>query len=245
MKTSNKLLLTAVLVLLISLALYDTALRAEYRKGTFRNPFKDFVTLNYQDFNAVDLPAASQASVRIEAGPYRVRVYKPLNEFLQASQHGKQLTLALRFPKDDRSFLNASQPAIVISCPTLAALRTNARYLVEGQLKINHKVSGWNPQQVQVQGFQQDSLLVQADNGSQVELLRNTLTSLRVAAGQHDPAGAPMLRLQADNHIQHASLTMRAKSNLLLNAQIQDLRYQFSDSATATMPGRMLSRMNK
>ena len=238
MKTSNKLLLAAFLVLLISLTLYDTALRAEYRRGTFRDPFKDFVTLNLKDFNALDLPAASQASVRIEPGPYRVRVYKPLNEFLQVSRQGQQLTLALRFPNDDHSFLNANQPAIVISCPTLVALRTNATYLTDNHPKTNHTVANWNPQRVRVQGFHQDSLLVRANNGSQVELLNTTLQRLRVVA----TTGAPVLHLPAGNHIAQATLQLGAHSHLELgNLTIPALRYQFSDSATVSLPGRALN----
>ena len=238
MKTSNKLLLAALLVLLISLTLYDTALRAEYRKGTFRDPFKDFVTLNLKDFNALDLPAASQASVRIEPGPYQVRVYKPLNEFLQASQHGRQLTLALRFPEDDHSFLDQNQPAIVITCPSLIALRTNATYLVKNQPKTNRFPSSWNPQLVQVQNFRQDSLLVRANNGSQVELVGTTLHHLRVVAS----TGGPVLRLLASNRIAQATLKMGGWSRLELNTLvIPNLHYQFSDSATVSLPGRALN----
>ena len=238
MKTSNKLLLAALLVLLISLTLYDTALRAEYRKGTFRDPFKDFVTLNLKDFNALDLPAASQASVRIEPGPYQVRVYKPLNEFLQASQHGRQLTLALRFPNDDHSFLDQNQPAIVITCPSLIALRTNATYSMDNQSKTKHTQADWNPQQVLVQGFRQDSLLVQADNGSQVALLNNTLQRLRVVA----TSGAPVLHLPAGNRIAQATLQLGARSHLELgDLTIPELCYQFSDSATVSLPGRALN----
>ena len=238
MKTSNKLLLAALLVLLISLTFYNAALHAEYRKGTFRDPFKDFVTLNLKDFNALDLPAASQASVRIEPGPYRVRVYKPLNEFLQASQHGQQLTLALRFPNDDHSFLNAGQPAVVISCPTLVSLRTNATYSTDNHPKTNRTVADWNPQRVRVQGFHQDSLLVQAANGSQVELLNTTLQRLRIVA----TTGAPVLHLPAGNRIAQATLLLGARSHLELgDLTIPALRYQFSDSATVSLPGRALN----
>jgi len=38
MKKSSKLLLTAILVVIISLGIYDAELRSEYRQGTNKNP---------------------------------------------------------------------------------------------------------------------------------------------------------------------------------------------------------------
>ncbi|OUJ72476.1 hypothetical protein [Hymenobacter crusticola] len=242
MKTSNKLVLAALAVLLVALGLYNNALRAEYRAGSFRDPLRDFVTLPLRDFNALHLEAASLTSVRIQPGPYSVRVSKSLNDVLHVQRRGRELTLGVHFPSEFRPlFLGNREATIIITCPSLAALRTDATYTVKGKTQTD-LAQPWDNCRVLVKGFAQDSLLIQADNGSLVELRDNTLHRLRVIAGH--ATGGPVVRFQTGNHIQQAQLTMSGKSKLVFEElAIPDLRYQFADSATTTLPGRSLSAL--
>ncbi|WP_324671651.1 hypothetical protein [Hymenobacter sp. GOD-10R] len=242
MKTSNKLVLAALVAVLVALGFYNNALRAEYRSGAFRNPLRDFVTLPLRDFDALHVQAASLTSVRIQPGPYSVRVYQPLADVLQVQRRGRELTLGVNFLGEFRPrFLGSREPAIIITCPSLAALRTDATYAVKGAIQTD-QAQPWGESRVLVQGFKQDSLLVQADNGSLVELRDNTLQRLRVVAGHTN--GVPVVRLHLGNHIQQASLAMGGKSQLVLEElAIPDLHYQFADSATTTLPGRNLSAL--
>jgi hypothetical protein len=240
MKTSNKLVLAALVAVFVALGFYNNALRAEYHAGVFRDPLRNYVTLPLRDFDALHVQAASLTSVRIQPGPYSVRVYQPLTDVLQVQQRGRQLTLGVNFPGEFQPrFLGSREPAIIITCPSLTALRTDATYAVKGASQTN-QAQPWGDCRVLVQGFTQDSLLIQADNGSLVELRDNTLQRLRVVAGHTN--GVPVVRFHTGNHIQQARLAMGGKSKLVLEElAIADLRYQFADSATATLPGRSLS----
>jgi major membrane immunogen (membrane-anchored lipoprotein) len=63
MKKSNLFLLVAVIVLLVSLAIYNTNLRAKFLAGTYKDPYRNFETLNFKNFNTVAVNAASEISV--------------------------------------------------------------------------------------------------------------------------------------------------------------------------------------
>jgi len=243
MKTSNKFITAACALLLATVVFYNSALRAEYRTGAFRNPITNLVTLPTQGFDAVTVEGASLANVSIQPGPYCVRVSEPVAEVLQVQQQGRHLTLRLRFPREARSYvLKSGKSAIVITCPTLVSVRTDATYSVNGQAQTDLSQPFYNECPVLVRGFRQDSLLVQADNGSRVELRDNVLGRLRVVAGR--AAGAPIVRLHPGNRIQQASFAMGGKSKLVFDElTIPDLRYQFADSATTTLPGRSLSAL--
>lgn len=243
MKTSNKLVLAALAVLFVGLAFFNNALQAEYRTGAFRDPLRNFVTLPLRDFNALHLQAANLASIQIQRGPYSVRVFKPLADVLQVQQQGKRLTLGVSFPDESRPYLlNNTKFAIIITCPDLVALHTDATYTIQGKAKTD-QTQPWGGFSVLTQDFQQDSLFIQADNGSSVELRNNTIQRLRVVAGHTD--GAPIVRLHPGNHIQQASFVMGGKSKLIFDElSIPQLAYQFADSATTTLPGRSLSSLS-
>jgi len=239
MKTSNKFVLAALVVLFVGLAFFNNALQAEYRTGAFRDPLRNFVTLPLRDFNSLHLQAANLASVQIQRGPYSVRVFKPLADVLQVKQQGESLTLGVNFPDESRPYLLSSEkPAIIITCPDLVALHTDATYAVNGKAKTD-QAQPWDGFRTIMQGFQQDSLSIQADNGSSVELRDNTLQHLRVVAGH--AKGEPIVRLHLGNHIQQARFVMGGKSKLIFDElSIPQLAYQFADSATTTLPGRSL-----
>ncbi|PSR52526.1 hypothetical protein AHMF7605_02790 [Adhaeribacter arboris] len=75
MKTSTVLLLTAFLILLGSLAAYNMALKNEYNKGTYKDPYHNYITLNYRDFDQVEINPATEMNVKIKAGPFSVQVH--------------------------------------------------------------------------------------------------------------------------------------------------------------------------
>ena len=56
MKTSNKLFVAAVALVLGSLATYDAALRAEYRSGHYKDPLHNYQALGLRNFDAVSVP---------------------------------------------------------------------------------------------------------------------------------------------------------------------------------------------
>ena len=231
MKTSNTLFVATVALVLGSLATYDTALRAEYRTGNYKDPLHNYQALGLRNFDAVTVPSASGLRVRVEAGPFAVRVSKDAADYVRVTQRGQQLLVTLAYPEKPESL--GRQQAVVITCPRLAALTTAGTYTVAGKPQLARIEAGG---EVEIQGFRQDSLTLRQEQSSQIRLKGNTLAWLRASAGAR-PGSEPGLGIDADNHIQAADLTIARRGHLDLATAIPRLRYQFSDSASVVLTG--------
>jgi hypothetical protein len=235
MKNSSKYLLAAVLVLLASLTAYNMALRAEYRKGDYKDPLRGYASLGFKDFTEVDLSAVGSASVKVVAGPFGVRLSPRAAEFVKVSQQGNRLVVQVDFKKSEQ-YLGWGQ-TLVISCPQLAQLTAGTAYRLAGALQAKSKKMSSD---VQVQGFRQDSLRVRLDQVSNVTLADNKLGYLGAVAGA-TPGSIATLSLTPTNHIGAADLDMQHQSGLTINnVAIPQLRYHFADSAKATLTGAAL-----
>ena len=231
MKTSNKLFVAAVALVLGSLATYDAALRAEYRTGHYKDPLHNYQALGLRNFDAVSVPSASGLRVKIEAGPFAVRVSKDAADYVRVTQRGQQLLVTLAYPEKPESL--GRQEAVVITCPRLAALVTEGTYTVAGKAVLSRIEAGG---EVEIKGFRQDSLTLRQEQSNQIRLVGNTLAWLRATAGTR-PGSEPRLGIGADNRIQAADLTVNHRGHLDLATAIPRLRYQFSDSATIALSG--------
>jgi len=236
MKNSTKYLLAAGLVLLASLTAYNMALRAEYRRGDYKNPLRGYVTQSFRDFTEVVVPASNVVSVKIVPGPFSVRLNPGATENVHLRQQGGRLIITAAFPKWRRYFGPAE--TVLISCPRLAVLSTDAVYESEGKQLITNDFRDY--EKILVHGFRQDSLTLHQDHGTHIELAGNTLGLLRATAGA-SPGSHGLLQLAADNRLAAASLTLAHQSELVLeNVRIPQLHRQFSDSAKVTLTGAAL-----
>jgi hypothetical protein len=236
MKNSTNYLLAALLVLLASLTAYNMALRTEYRAGTYKDPLRGFAALNFKNFDEITIPAASTITVKIVAGPYAVHLGPDATEYVHLRQQGRQLLVEASFPSHHEYLGN--RPLLVISCPRLTTLRTDAVYRQAGQPQVDKQYAGGHL--VQVLGFRQDSLTVVADHASRVELAGNKLGLLHAEAGA-SPGSHTALQVGSDNHIAAASFRINHQGELLLdNTAIAQLRHQFGDSAKVTLTGTAL-----
>ncbi|MDQ2795477.1 MAG: hypothetical protein M3Y12_15930 [Bacteroidota bacterium] len=231
MKTSNKLFVAAVALVLGSLATYDAALRAEYRTGHYKDPLYNYQTLGLRNFDAVRVPSASGLQVKVVAGPFAVRVSKDAADYVRVTQRGQELIVTVAYPQKVESL--GRQQAVVITCPRLAALTVDGTYTVAGQAPATQLQTGG---EVEISGFRQDSLTLRQDQSNQIQLVGNTLGWLRASAGAR-PGSEPGLSIGADNHIQAADLTIGHRGHLDLATAIAHLRYQFSDSAAVVLTG--------
>jgi hypothetical protein len=238
MKTSNKLLLAALLVLLTSLTAYNMALRNEYSKGDYKDPLHGYASLGFKDFTEIDLSAAGSARVKVVAGPFGVRLSPRAAELVKVSQQGNRLVVQVDFKKPNQ-YLGWGQ-TLVISCPRLAQLTSGTAYRVAGALQPKSKNMN---SEVQVQGFQQDSLRVRLDQASNVTLNGNKLRYLAAVAGA-TPGSTANLALMPTNHIGAANLDMQHQSELIINdINIPQLKCHFADSTKATLTGAALSSL--
>ncbi|GAA3982427.1 hypothetical protein [Hymenobacter antarcticus] len=231
MKTSNKIFVAAVVLLLSTLTAYNVALRAEQRTGNYKDPLHNYTTLALRNFDAVSVPSASGLKVKIVAGPFAVRVSKEAADFVRVTQRGQQLLVSVAYPREPEYL--GRQEVMVISCPRLAALTTDGTYTLAGQTPLGKLQTGGT---VLVQGFRQDSLTVRQDRSNQIRLAGNTLGWLRAVVGT-SPGSGPELEIESDNRIQAADLTIGHQGHLNLATGIPRLHQQFSDSASVTFSG--------
>ena len=237
MKTSIKLLLAAALVLLASLTAYNMALRAEYRSGAYLDPLRDYTTLSFRNFTEVEALAAGVVGIKVVAGPYQVRISPQAAKYVRLRQQGSRLIITAAFPNQRES---PSQATVLISCPQLNHLTANAEYTIKGQPHRDKQEIFYAARPVVVQGFAQDSLSVQQDNASRVELTSNSLGLLRAVVGP-TPGSHAGLTLTENNQVAAARLTIGHQSELTINnVDIPKLRYQFGDSTKVTLTGRAL-----
>ena len=231
MKTSNTLFVAAVALVLGSLATYDAALRAEYLTGHYKDPLRNYQVLGLRDFDAVTVPSASGLRVKIEAGPFAVRVSKDAANYVRVTQRGQELRVTVAYPEKPESL--GGREAVVITCPRLAALTTEGTYTVAG--KVQHdRVEGGG--EIEVHGFRQDSLTLRQNQSNKIKLAGNTLGWLHASSGPR-AATEPTLEIWGDNHIQAADLSIGRRGHLDLAVVIPRLRHQFSDSATVALTG--------
>ena len=240
MKKSSKLLLTAILILVISIGIYNAALKAEYRKGTYKDPYHGFTSLNLKNFNALELNAGSVIGVKIIKGDYQVRVHNLAAEFIKVKQEKQKLKVDVVYPEARKGVW--ADYHVIISCPELQSLNTNTIYktkniLVTDKGEIGYKVS--------LEGMSQEKLQINMDNASRVLLAHNKINVLEAVAGLSTGSSSE-LNLAGNNQVQAAHLDIRNKSQLVLdNLVIPDLTYTFSDSAILDMKGSALKLLKK
>ncbi|MBA9077800.1 hypothetical protein [Rufibacter quisquiliarum] len=240
MKKSNMLLGVAAVFFLTCLLAFNFALKAEYESGAYKDRFKDYISLNYQGFEAVKVNGATSISVDITSGPYGVRVHKDAPAYLRFRVEKDTLVVEVDQKNEEVRF----QGEVLISLPRLTCLTTSSNHTLAGKPE-SRVYSKYYYNEVEVKGFRQDSLQLVLDHASAVNLANNHLNTLNVVAGA-TPGSSPKLSLWKSNTIQKASFDMRNRSNLVLShVVIPSVRYHFSDSAQAELSGASLQLMGE
>ena len=233
-----------MILTLVLLTWYDLRLKAEYLSGAYKLPYSTYTTLNYTGFDIVDLNASTAANVKFVQGPFSVRVDNNALDYAVLQQQGNRLVINAVFERNYR--WNPNPYVIVISCPTLTKLTTGASYRADNSIVTDTIVrEDWNMRRVLIEGFRQDSLSIEQDYGSTVELAGNTIRSLRAVIGKSAGSGSKII-LQPGNDIRDAILDIGHYSKLFLeNAAIQHLSYHLADSAELVVTGNAQHLLNK
>jgi flagellar motor protein MotB len=245
MKKSNLFVLAAVIILFASLVSYNTTLRAQYVSGVYKDPYRNFETLNLKNFNAVAVNAASEISVTIRQGPnYKVQLFTPDADKIKVTQEGNQLLIDAKY-QQDRRYLG-DREKVVITLPTLQMVTTNASYTIDNKPFTHGKNKHeWSNASTKIIGFTQDSLFIQQDNLNKIELINNKLGFLHVISGA-SPGSSSRIQINSNNTIARANLDIRNKGELsLTDIFIPNPTYQFSDSARLNLSGPALAILKK
>lgn len=244
MKTSNKLIFAAMVLTVVLLIRYDLRLKAEYLTGAYKIPYSNYSTLHYTGFDIVDLNSSTAANVKFVQGPFSVRVDNNAMDYVVFKQQGNHLAINAVFERNYR--WNPNPYVIVISCPTLTKLTTDASYLADNRMVTDTIVrDDWNMRQVLIEGFRQDSLSIEQDYGSTVVLAGNTIRSVRSVTGKSAGSGSRLI-LKSGNEFRDAVLDIGHRSTFFLeNAAIQNLSYHLADSAELIVTGSAEHLLNK
>lgn len=240
MKTSNKILIVTMLVLFSTLAVYNAALTAEYRKGEFRDIYKYFASLNHKNFNSVTVNGASEINVEIIPGDYQVRVHEKSVDYVKVTQQGNELILDIDYPNESNA--TTSGQHVIISCPDLVRLKTDATYTLNGTVNTN-KITQERymlSRSVLVSGMKLDSLTILQDNASAVDLKGNTIHKLNVTLGLSEGSG-PSLSVAGNNVIKQATMNVLHKSVLVLDDVYPNIKLNHSNTAKVVLKGASLS----
>ncbi|WP_345953626.1 hypothetical protein [Mucilaginibacter sp. PAMB04168] len=233
MKTSNKILLAAVLIVVAYTVGYDFALKAEYDKGAYKNKFYRMTEFKVSNFDSISHNTTNIAGVKIEQGDkYGVWVDDNMKDQVKIEQQGTTLNINCDTTKDLRR--RPYYASIVITCPKLKGLSTH-------QLKTAHDEDNANGDgRIEIIGLNQTvPLSITADKGVDILLSKNKLGMLNVNLGTAKDRAE--LFIYNSNSIQVANLQLKGRSQLNLdNPTIVKGNYHFGDSTMVTLSGQAL-----
>ncbi|MGZ3751274.1 MAG: hypothetical protein ACXVB0_19025 [Mucilaginibacter sp.] len=244
MKTSIKLLLSALLVVVVALFAYDKMVQTEYRSNAYKNPYRYYTDLKFKDFDTINVKSVSASNVLFEQGPFRVRISPGADEFTRISQNKRILDIEAVFKYGYQNNLNSY--VVIITCPKIASLKTSAWYGTNGKFYIDTIVKDqWNMRKVLVEGFKQDSLVIAQDYGSRVFLSNNNIGYLKATIGLSNSSGS-QLNILNNNHFENVDLEADNKSTLLINSMPKNKSIlKIADSAQLILTGSARNILKK
>ncbi|WP_121809945.1 hypothetical protein [Mucilaginibacter kameinonensis] len=237
MKTSNKFLLTAVLLLIISIGIYDLQLKAEYLKGEYKNPYNGFSNLNFRNFKVVKLGSSTAINIMLVKGPFKVLAEpQAVVEFMKIEQRHDSLFISAAF-KDN--FHNVQAPNVLyISLPQLDAFYADAKYKAGNtQITDTTAAQDFNWRATTISGFSGDKLNIYQDHASTILLKNNKFNTLNAIIGTSDQS-ASNLSIETGNQFGKTNLDIRNKSRLWIkDDSLSNINYKLADSAKLILNG--------
>lgn len=245
MKTSNKFLLTAVLLLIISVGIYGFQLKAEYVKGDYKNPYHGFINLNFRNFKVIKLGSSTAINITLVKGPFKVLADPDAREYIKIEQRHDSLLIRAAFKANWHNVRSAQ--VLYISCPELASFDADAKYMAAETQVIDTVASAdfkWRP--TTISGFSGDVLNINADHASNLFLKNNKFNTLNAVVGSSNGSVSNLI-IETGNQFSKTNLDIRNKSRLWIkDDSLSNITYKLADSAKLILNGntRMI-RNNK
>lgn len=236
MKTSNKFLLIAVLLLIISIGIYDFQLKAEYLKGEYKNPYNSFSNLNFRNFKVIELGSSTAINIMLVKGPFKVLADPDAREFMKIEQRHDSLFIRATF-KDN--FHNVQAPNILyISLPQLDAFYADAKYMAGNtQITDTTAAQDFKWRATTISGFSGDKLNIFQDHASTILLKNNKFKTLNAIIGKSDNS-ASNLSVETGNQFDKTNLDIRNNSRLWIkDDSLSNINYKLADSAKLILNG--------
>jgi hypothetical protein len=246
MKTSNKLLLSALILFVISVTIYNYALKAEYLLGNYKKPYRDYKSINIKDFNEIEVNSVDLMLVTIEQGDFAIHQQKD-GDSVKFSRLGNKLVMNINLDEkpDPKNHFRRWKNRIIISCPKLVSLTESAgQILIKGKLpkdiSYSYNVDSSDDWGITLRKFNMDSLSVNMWAGS-LDFVQNNIKHLGLKA-----KSTSIVNINKGNKIEQANLQMNDFSELKLGKLIiPQLTYYVADSAKISLNGATLKSFIK
>ncbi len=226
MKTSNKLLLTAILIIVVSMVTYDLALRAEYRKGTYKSRFYGMdKTSVLSGFTTINNRAANLISIQVEQGSDQgVWVKSEWKDRIKISRNG--MALVIEAADKQATHLSPYQNSITIICPSLEKVITSPFVAAKGGEEGNYSHGS-----IFIKGFNLENLDLKIAKSIDIYLENNKINSLKAIVGD-DKSRDARLDISSNNHFNYAEITVAGMNQLQIQSPVIDKsNFNISDSA--------------
>jgi hypothetical protein len=243
MRTSTKILMATFVVFIASLVIYDLGLRAEYLKGDYTNPYRDYIPLNYKGFNEIDLNSSTAVNIKVVQGPFKVLANPAAVEFLKVTQQNNRLVVSAAFSDQYRS-INTDY-ILYISCPNLSVFNADAQYTKASTTVTDTAANdfAWKP--TLISGFTIDSLDIKENHAANLILENNKINSLRATVGTNEKSRSN-LTIGENNLFTKTDLNILNKSRLWIKgSNSNNLNYHLADSSTLVVNGASVKHLLK
>ncbi|MGV8877989.1 MAG: hypothetical protein ACOH2A_03055 [Sphingobacteriaceae bacterium] len=212
MKTSYKLMIVIVFLVLSALMIYNVQLVKAYNARS--NIYYGYEKMAIGNFTKIDVQAGY---VQLIQGPFAVHIHKAAQQMMTVELKGDQLVVQKNDLVDRR--ITQDKYDLIISCPDLQLLKMDAKIFKrekEASMLYTYFNDGYSPNMIDINNFTQDSLIILQDNATLVNLNNNRIGKLKAKLGISKRAGS-MLRLDSTNQIQQADIAVREASKLILD----------------------------
>ena len=237
MKTSNKLFIAAILIIILSMVAYDFALRAEYLKGEYKSRFYEKEKLGFNGFKSIDNRAANYLPITIERGDhFGVWIDKNLKDRIKISKIGDQLIIDV-IDRNSPKIIPYSN-SVTIICPSINEITMQPLLLVKENQEIYPSDATTN-----LSGFNQQNLSLIVNESTHLSLEKNKIENLNAIVGTNSSKHA-YLFIASNNQIGNANINVLGKNQLVIeNPKIEKTNFTISDSANVSLGGSTLKQL--
>jgi hypothetical protein len=240
MKTSNKLLLAAVLLLSAYCVASAFALKAEYLKGDYKSRFYRMKQLNFAGFDAVEADIPNTAITIEQGAKFAVWITNDLPD-IETGQKNKTLTINNK-PGTKPSYGYGS--SVIIICPQLVSLKLGKQLSKQEKLAIATQIDPYirkiDGSYNTISGFKQKSMTVEINNATTLQLQQTNIDKLNAFANRGN------LSVEGPNIIDTANFDIGAYNSLEINyADIKNPTYKLANTAKITVSGQSLHLLRK
>jgi len=234
MKTSNKILLLATLIILSYLTFFDFKLKAEYLKGKYKTRFYSMKEQKVGEFRSIE-NNTSNLHVRIEKGDqFEIWYDDDLKDNLELTNKNNQLVINYNKKDNDDDFIKSGN--LIIICPKIEAVAINKVLKMKDYLSKEYIPNGVTI----INNFNQDKLELIVNSVTELILDKNKFNLLSAKVGDSKSTNGTLTILN-NNEINNLYVELNGTSILNLNdPMINKAELKISDSVDVKLSGRAL-----